>query len=362
MSYQTGYIYAIVNTIERVKIPQLQEAIQRLNEKTKLIQPNADVMKQVAKLDTDVATIMKKLNLVDGEFKDDDISLLQSLSDKLTTTVETVNSMTKEMTKIKNDYYHLINLEHLSTLSEKIEEVKEIAASLQNYANLSTTVNKNTTELAKAQVRIDAIDKYFDPLAVQKFTNITPTEKPEDKPTEKPEGETGGETGEGTELTGVKTREGTTTEGEGTTTEGEGEGTEGEKPKEPREGIVQSNMEFIISKIFNLMNLDATVGEIRATLSKLNINTIVHSSSIGSYIEKANIAVKELIPANQFELKTSIAIASDSLITSLFSTLNTAISYVADPPTKLASTIYSLFSCPYKNKYKYGKALFLDSL
>ena len=278
MSYQTGYIYAIVNTIERVKLPQLQEAIQRLNEKTKMIQPNTDIMKQVAKLDTDVATIIKKLNLVDGEFKDDDITLLQSLSDKLTTTVETVNTMNQEMTKLKNDYYHLINLEHLSTLTSDIEYIKNLAKTFQNYAILSDSVNNNTSRIADTELDIASIDSYFDTLGVEKFSMETPDEKENNN-------------GDGGESEG-----------------GESSGEESEQKKKAiRTANVKHNMGFIVSRILDMINIDTRIDDIEATLTKIDVDTLVNTSTIGSYIEKANINVDNLLPNAQYEVKTSMS-------------------------------------------------------
>ena len=283
MSYQTGYIYAIVNTIERVKIPQLQEAIQRLNEKTKLVKSNTEIVTQVAKLDTDVATIMKKLNLVDGEFKDEDLTLLQTLADKLEITTQTVNIISDDIVKIKNDYYHLINVEHLSTLTQDIKEVKEIAASLNNYASLANDVEKNKTAVRNANSEINVVKSYFNPISSEKYTD-EPINK-EDK--KEGEGEQTGEEGIETQAT---TDDGTS--GDNTTL------TEEQKTEN-----IQHNMQFIIRKILDLMNLDSRIDNVEGELNKIDASTIVTTANIGNTIGNMKFTVQELLATNDFSVE-----------------------------------------------------------
>ena len=283
MSYQTGYIYAIVNTIERVKIPQLQEAIQRLNEKTKLVKSNTEIVTQVAKLDTDVATIMKKLNLVDGEFKDEDLTLLQTLADKLETTTKTVNTISDDIVKIKNDYYHLINVEHLSTLTQDIKEVKEIAASLNNYASLATDVEKNKTAVRNANSEINVVKSYFDPISSEKYTD-EPINKEDKKDGEGEQTDNGEQTGEGVEAQA--------TTGDNTTL------TEEQKTEN-----IQHNMQFIIRKILDLMNLDSRIDNVEGELNKIDASTIVTTANIGNTIGNMKFTVQELLAINDFNVE-----------------------------------------------------------
>ena len=292
MSYQTGYIYAIVNTIERVKIPQLQEAIQRLNEKTKLVKSNNEIVTQVAKLDTDVATIMKKLNLVDGEFKDDDITLLQTLSDKLETTTQTVNTISNDIVKLKNDYYHLINVEHLSTLTEDIQEVKEIAAEIQNFTGLTTRVNENTTNIIKAESRISNIDSYFNLIAEEKY-GVTETDKEEDKKDEENGDGTGD--GEGEQTEGIEAQaDGDNTTGGNTMTE-----------EQKRADIIQHNMQFIALKILSLMDLNERVGKVEGKLTGIDLTTLVKTSDIGNLMNSVNINVDKILDSANFSVANS---------------------------------------------------------
>lgn len=296
MSYQTGYIYAIVNTIERVKIPQLQEAIQRLNEKTKLVKSNNEIVAQVAKLDTDVATIMKKLNLVDGEFKDDDITLLQALSNKLETTTQTVNTISNDIVKLKNDYYHLINVEHLSTLTEDIQEVKEIAAEIQNFTGLTTKVNENTTNVIKAESRISNIDSYFNLIAEEKY-GVTQTDKEEDKKDEEENGDGEGEqTGNGTNGN----EEGIEAQADGDNTTGGSTMTEEQK----RADIIQHNMQFIALKILSLMDLNERVGKVEGKLTGIDLTTLVKTSDIGNLMNSVNINVDKILDSANFSVAT----------------------------------------------------------